>query len=43
LIGFGGRIFIEQPEWRARVPGTYLGDTYQEGLANIENLLPKGI
>jgi DNA-binding transcriptional MerR regulator len=38
-ITFGGRIFVKQPEWRTRVPGTYLGDSYTEGLANIERLM----
>ncbi len=38
-IGFGGRIFTIQPEWRSRVHGAYLGDTFSEGLATIEHLL----
>ena len=42
-VGFGGRVFTRQPEWQSRVPGTYLGNTYQEGLAQIERLLPKGL
>ena len=36
---YGGRVFAEQPEWRARVPGTYLGDTVEEGLATLERQL----
>lgn len=36
---YGGRIFVKQPEWRLRMAGTYLGDTFQEGLANLERLL----
>jgi DNA-binding transcriptional MerR regulator len=39
VIGFGGRIFTIQPEWRMRVAGTYLGDTFRAGLDNIERLL----
>jgi DNA-binding transcriptional MerR regulator len=39
IIGFGGRIFTLQPEWRMRVAGTYLVDTFREGLNNIEHLL----
>jgi methanogenic corrinoid protein MtbC1 len=39
IIAFGGRIFAKQPEWRMRVAGVYLGDTFREGLNNIEHLL----
>jgi hypothetical protein len=39
IVGFGGRVFTEQPEWRQRVPGVYLGSTLEEGLAAIERLL----
>ena len=39
FVGFGGHIFVEQPEWRARVPGIYLGDTLQDGLETLEKLL----
>jgi DNA-binding transcriptional MerR regulator len=42
-IAFGGRAFVEQPEWINRLPGTYLGDTYSEGLANIERLLTQAL
>lgn len=38
-VCFGGRIFVTLPEWRSRMPGRYLGDTFQEGLISIENLL----
>jgi MerR family transcriptional regulator, light-induced transcriptional regulator len=38
-IGFGGRVFRQQPEWRLRVAGTYLGDDFREGIINIERLL----
>jgi len=43
MIGYGGRIFTNNPEWRMRVAGTYLGDTFQEGVASIERLLPQGL
>ena len=39
LVGFGGRVFVEHPEWRARVPGVYLGDELQDGLETLERLL----
>jgi len=39
IVGFGGRIFTLQPEWRMRVSGTYLGDTFRQGVDNIERLL----
>ncbi len=42
LVGFGGHIFTRQPEWRTRLPGIYLGETFREGLANIERLLTQG-
>lgn len=38
-VGYGGRIFRQQPEWRLRVAGTYLGDNFREGITNIERLL----
>jgi DNA-binding transcriptional MerR regulator len=38
-VGYGGRIFRVQPEWRLRMAGTYLGDSFRDGLATIENLL----
>ncbi len=41
VIGYGGRIFTLQPEWRIRMQGIYLGDTLKDGLNNIERLLPK--
>ena len=39
FISFAGRIFVKQPEWRARVPGIYLGDSVQDGLETLERLL----
>ncbi len=39
LVGYGGRIFVEQPEWRARVPGVYLGDDIYSGVDALEQHL----
>ncbi len=36
---YGGRIFHVYPEWRLRMAGTYLGDTFREGMNNIERML----
>jgi len=38
-VGYGGRIFRNQPEWRLRIAGTYLGDNFRDGVTKIENLL----
>jgi MerR family transcriptional regulator, light-induced transcriptional regulator len=39
LVAFAGRAFVIQPELKDDVPGIYLGDTVQEGLAKLEGLL----
>lgn len=39
IIGYGGRIFVEKPEWRLKIQGIYLGNTLQEGITTIERLL----
>jgi len=39
LVVYGGRIFTHQPEWRARVPGVFLGATLGEGVETLERLL----
>ena len=39
VIGYGGRVFALQPEWRLRMTGYYLGSDFREGLASIELLL----
>lgn len=39
VVGFGGRVFTLKPEWRERIPGQYLGDSFQEGLEKIEQFL----
>jgi methanogenic corrinoid protein MtbC1 len=42
IVGYGGRVFIHHPEWRLRTPGLYLGDTLEEGLVKIEEMLGSG-
>lgn len=39
VIGFGGRIFIDRPEWRTRVAGIYLGDDLRSAVDHIEKLM----
>jgi DNA-binding transcriptional MerR regulator len=39
LVAFAGRAFVLLPELRNQVPGLYLGDTIQAGLAKLEELL----
>jgi methanogenic corrinoid protein MtbC1 len=39
LVAFGGRAFVLRPELQQNVPGYYLGDTLQEGMARLELLL----
>jgi DNA-binding transcriptional MerR regulator len=39
IIGYGGRVFMLQPEWRLRIPGIYLGNSFEEGIATIERLI----
>jgi MerR family transcriptional regulator, light-induced transcriptional regulator len=41
VVGYGGRIFTLQPEWRLRMAGIYLGDSLRDGLRTIERLLPQ--
>jgi DNA-binding transcriptional MerR regulator len=41
VVGYGGRIFTLQPEWRLKMPGIYLGDALRDGLRTIERLLPQ--
>jgi methanogenic corrinoid protein MtbC1 len=38
-VGYGGRIFTIEPEWRDRMTGIFLGTDYQQGIENIELLL----
>ena len=39
MVTYGGRVFVKNPEWQARMPGVYLGSTMQQGLDAIERLL----
>lgn len=39
VIGYGGRIFVSQPEWRMRMTGTYLGNNFREAIESIERLI----
>jgi DNA-binding transcriptional MerR regulator len=41
IIGYGGRIFMLQPEWRLEMKGIYLGDSLRDGLRTINRLLPE--
>jgi DNA-binding transcriptional MerR regulator len=41
LVAYGGRAFVLQPELTKQVPGIYLGDSIQEGVARLEELLRK--
>jgi DNA-binding transcriptional MerR regulator len=36
---YGGRIFVREPEWQARMPGIYLGNSVQQGINVLEKLL----
>lgn len=39
LVAYGGRVFNVNPEWRSRIPGTFLGETINEGILSIEKSL----
>ncbi len=39
IVAFAGRVFTEQPQWRLRIPGTFLGATLQEGLDTVQRLI----
>jgi MerR family transcriptional regulator, light-induced transcriptional regulator len=39
VVAFAGRVFDDDPEWRARVAGVFLGATLREGIETIERLL----
>lgn len=39
ILGYGGRVFSQLPEWRLRMQGVYLGDTLRDGMQTIEKLL----
>jgi len=42
VLGYGGRVFVEQPEWQDKLPGIYLGSTFEEGINSIERALQEG-
>jgi DNA-binding transcriptional MerR regulator len=39
MIGYGGRIFVEQPKWCNKISGLYLGNTFEDGINLIERTL----
>lgn len=39
VIGYGGRVFTNQPEWRERMSGVYLGNNFRDAIELIEHLL----
>jgi MerR family transcriptional regulator, light-induced transcriptional regulator len=39
MVTYAGRVYVEDPDLRLQMPGLYLGDTFQEGLATIETLI----
>lgn len=39
VVGYGGRIYVNQPEWRLRMAGTYLGNDLREAIDTIEKLI----
>jgi len=39
VVAFGGRAFVIRPELQSVVPGLYLGDTMNEGVAKMEAIL----
>jgi DNA-binding transcriptional MerR regulator len=39
IIGYGGRVFTDHPEWVANVPGVFLGKTLQEGITRLDRML----
>jgi hypothetical protein len=39
LVAYGGQIFDDQPAWRERVPGFFLGETLREGIESLDSHL----
>lgn len=39
IIAYSGRVFVNKPEWRQRMRGVFLGNSFQEGLETVEKLL----
>ena len=38
-LAFGGRIFVQLPELRTRIPGHYLGDSLENAAQAVENIM----
>ncbi|MBZ0290796.1 MAG: MerR family DNA-binding transcriptional regulator [Anaerolineae bacterium] len=43
IVGFGGRIFNEEPAWREKVPGVFLGESLREGVEQLDELLRRAV
>lgn len=41
-LGFGGRVFNQEPELRDRIPGHFLGATVDHGVREVEQLMTTG-
>jgi MerR family transcriptional regulator, light-induced transcriptional regulator len=39
IFAYAGRVFSEEPEWRARVAGVFLGADIEEGVETLERIL----
>ena len=39
IVCYGGRVFTNQPEWRSKIAGTFLGSNLRDGLEMIEKLV----
>lgn len=39
VVGFGGRVFVQQPELAEQIPGVLLGATLQDGLETLNRTL----
>lgn len=39
IVVFGGQVFSDQPEWRNKMPGIFLGETMREGVDKLDDLL----
>lgn len=42
LIGYGGRAFVQHPELRTQIAGAYLGDSAQQAVNKVAELLGDG-
>ena len=43
IVGYGGRIFNEEPEWHEKNPGVDLSDTPREGVEKLDELLRRAV